>query len=314
MRDGRPVVLITGASGFVGRHLSPVLARQGWVVRRAVRRPSLNDDDVVIESIGSDTDWSSALEGVEAVVHLAARVHHPHEESSTELYRSVNTEGTLRLARCAGKAGVRQFIFVSTVLVHGRSNDGHAPFTERDVLTPQGIYGLSKAAAESGLKSLAQESDMSITVIRPPLVYGSGAKGNFALLARAVKLGIPLPFAAIRNHRAFLSVENLASFISRRLLKPDGKFEIFLVADAEQVSTPEFIRRLARAAGARPRLFPMPTSLLSGLLKISGRQEAHHSLIGSLELDLSRAAATGWRPEVTLDEGLQRALWTPDRA
>ncbi len=291
MRDGRPVVLITGASGFVGRHLSPVLAREGWLVRRAVRRPSLNDDDVVIESIGSDTDWSAALEGVEAVVHLAARVHHPHEESSTELYRSVNTEGTLRLARCAGKAGVRQFIFVSTVLVHGRSNDGHAPFTERDVLTPQGIYGLSKAAAESGLRSVAQESEMSITVIRPPLVYGSGAKGNFTLLVRAVKLGIPLPFAAIRNHRAF-----------------------FLVADAEQVSTPEFIRRLARAAGARPRLFPVPTSLLSGLLKISGRQEVHHSLIGSLELDLSKAASIGWRPEVTLDEGLQRALSTSDPA
>jgi UDP-glucose 4-epimerase len=313
MKDGRPVVLVTGASGFVGRHLSPVLAREGWLVRRAVRRPSLNDD-VVIESIRSDTGWSAALEGVEAVVHLAARVHHPREESMTELYRSVNTEGTLRLAHCAGKAGVRQFIFVSTVLVHGRSNDGRPPFTETDVLTPRGAYGLSKAAAESGLKRLAQESHMNITVIRPPLVYGSGARGNFASLARAVKLGIPLPFAAIDNHRAFLAVENLISFILRRLLKADEKFEIFLVADAEQVSTPEFIRRLARATGARSRLFPIPNPLLNALLTISGRQEIHHSLIGSLKLDLSKAAATGWRPEVTLDEGLQRALWTPDRA
>ena len=311
MRDGRPVVLVTGASGFVGRHLAPVLAREGWLVRRAVRRPSLSEDDVVIGSIGSDTDWSTALAGVEAVVHLAARVHLPREEYATELYRSVNTEGTLHLARCAGKAGVHQFIFVSTVLVHGRSNDGRPPFTENDILTPRGLYGLSKAAAESGLKNLAQESDMSITVIRPPLVYGSGAKGNFAMLARAVKLGIPLPFAAIDNHRAFLSVENLTSFISRRLSNPDGKFEIYLVADAEQVSTPEFIRRLAKAAGTRSRLFPMPASLLGALLTVSGRQEIHHSLMGSLELDLSKVASTGWRPEVTLDEGLQRALLTP---
>jgi UDP-glucose 4-epimerase len=309
--SARPVVLVTGASGFVGQHLSPVLARDGWAVRRAVRHSSSADDDVVIESIGAETDWSAALAGVEAVVHLAARVHHPHEEYASELYRTVNTEGTLHLARCAARAGVRQFIFVSTVLVHGRSNDGRAPFSEKDVLTPRGLYGLSKAAAEAGLRKLAQECDMRITVIRPPLVYGAGAKGNFAALVKSVRRGIPLPLAAIRNHRAFLSVENLASFISRRLSTPDGKFEVFLVADAEQVSTPEFIRRLAKAAGTEPRLFPMPTSLLSMLLTVSGRQEAHDSLIGSLELDLSKAASTGWRPEVTLDEGLQHALSGP---
>src|SRR5262249_41179303 len=145
---------------------------------------------------------------VDAVVHLAARVHHPHEEYATEIYQSVNTEGTLHLARCAAHAGVRQFIFVSTVLVHGRSNDGRAPFSEKDSLTPRGLYALSKAAAEAGLKELAQRVGMSITVVRPPLVYGSGAKGNFALLAKAVKRGIPLPFASIANQRAFLSVEN----------------------------------------------------------------------------------------------------------
>jgi len=310
LTGGSTVVLVTGASGFVGRHLSPVLARDGWAVRRAVRHSS-SPDDVVIESIGSETDWSAALAGVEAVVHLAARVHHPHEEYASELYRTVNTEGTLHLARCAARAGVRQFIFVSTVLVHGRSNDGRAPFSEKDVLTPRGLYGQSKAAAEAGLRRLAQECDMRITVIRPPLVYGSGAKGNFAALVKAVRRGIPLPFAAIRNHRAFLSVENLASFIARRLVTRDGKFEVFLVADAEQVSTPEFIRRLAKAAGTRPRLFPIPTPLLSMLLTVSGRQEAHDSLVGSLELDVSKAVSTGWRPEVTLDEGLQHALSAP---
>jgi UDP-glucose 4-epimerase len=305
--DRRPVVLVTGANGFVGRHLSPVLIRDGWIVRRAVRH-SPKAEDVQITSLGLDTDWSAALAGVDAVVHLAARVHRPHDEYATKLYHSVNTEGTLHLARCAAKAGVRRFIFVSTVLVHGRSNDGRAPFSEKDLLTPRGLYGMSKAAAEAGLKTLAREGDMAITVIRPPLVYGFGAKGNFALLAKAVMRGIPLPFAAIRNHRAFLAVENLASFISRSLQQPDSKFEIFLVADAEQVSTPEFIRRLARAAGTKSRLFPMPESLLGALFTLSGRQEARDSLIGSLELDLSKAASTGWRPKVTLDEGLQQAL------
>ena len=135
----------------------------------------------------------------------------------SKLYRDVNIDGTLHLARCAADAGVKQFIFVSTVLVHGRSNDGRAPFSENDILTPRGLYGMSKAAAEAGLRNIARESEMRITVIRPPLVYGSGAKGNFALLKKAVRRGIPLPFAGIDNHRAFLSVQNLSSFISQRL-------------------------------------------------------------------------------------------------
>jgi UDP-glucose 4-epimerase len=308
--ESRPVVLVTGASGFVGRHVVPALQRSGWSVRRAVRSPEGLPDEIVIESIGPETDWDAALAGVDAVVHLAARVHHKHEEHAVRLYRNVNIAGTLHLARCAATAGVRQFIFVSTVLVHGRSNDGRAPFSEDDILTPRGLYGMSKAAAEAGLKTLAHDSDMRISVIRPPLVYGAGAKGNFALLSRAVNVGFPLPFAAIRNQRAFLAVQNLASFILQRLTEPGSlsNFEIFLVADREQVSTPEFIERLAKAAGKRPLLFPMPPQLLGSVLSAIGRQDTHDSLIGSLELDISKALATGWQPEVSLDEGLRLAL------
>ncbi|WP_314955261.1 NAD-dependent epimerase/dehydratase family protein [Bradyrhizobium cosmicum] len=314
MSEHKPVVLVTGASGFVGRHVAPALAREGWSVRRAVRGPEGIDDEVVIESIGPDTDWTAALEGVDAVVHLAARVHHKHEEHAVQLYRNVNIAGTLHLARCAATAGVRQFIFVSTVLVHGRSNEGRAPFSENDILTPRGLYGMSKAAAEAGLRTLARDSDMKISVIRPPLVYGAGAKGNFALLTRAVNLGLPLPFAAIHNQRAFLAVQNLSSFILRRLAHPDpaSSFEIFLVADREQVSTPEFIERLAKAAGKNSRLFGMPPDLLSTLLSVMGRQDTHDSLIGSLELNLSKAIATGWQPQVSLDEGLRLALSTQE--
>jgi UDP-glucose 4-epimerase len=311
LTGSRPIVLVTGASGFVGQHIAPALAREGWTVRRVVRRSSRNDGEVLIEAIGPATDWRAALDGVEAVVHLAARVHHPHEEYAAEPYHLINTEGTLHLARCAAAAGVRHFLFVSTVLVHGRSNDGRAPFRESDILTPSGVYGVSKAAAETGLKVLSQESDMRVTVIRPPLVYGPGARGNFKSLVRAVELGIPLPFAAIRNQRAFLSVENLTSFILQRLSRADEKFDVFLLADDEQVSTPEFIERLAKAAGTTSRLFSIPPAILSALFKISGQRETRDSLIGSLELDVSKAAATGWRPQVTLDEGLRLA--TGDR-
>ena len=310
MSENKPVVLVTGANGFVGRHLTPALAREGWSVRRAVRSPHGSDDEVVIGSIGPETGWQAALEGVNAVVHLAARVHHAHETNAEQIYRDVNIAGTLHLARCAAAAGVRQFIFVSTVLVHGRCNDWREPFSEDDILTPRGLYGMSKAEAEAGLRAMSRDNDMNISVIRPPLIYGAGAKGNFALLTRAVDLGLPLPFAGIRNHRAFLAVQNLSSFILHRLSHPDptSNFEIFLVADREQVSTAEFIEHLAKASGKRPRLFAVPSALLGGLLKMIGRQNTRDSLIGSLELDISKALATGWQPPVSLDEGLQLAL------
>jgi UDP-glucose 4-epimerase len=308
MKNGKPLVLVTGASGFVGGHVAPLLQQEGWAVRRAVRKRSGLGDEVVVGSLGPTTDWSAALADVDAVIHLAARVHHQHEEHAVKVYRDVNIDGTLHLARSAVSNGVRQFIFVSTVLVHGRSNDGRAPFSENDILTPRGLYGMSKAAAEAGLRNIAEEDGMCVTVIRPPLVYGSGAKGNFAMLARAVKLGVPLPFAGINNYRAFLSVQNLASFISFRLQRTDKNFDVFLVADQEQVSTPDFIERLALAAGTKSRLFSMPTPFLSALLRMSGRQETRDSLMGSLVLDASKATAIGWKPPVSLDKGLRLAL------
>ena len=308
MTDARPVVLVTGAGGFVGRHLVPVLIGEGWRVRRAVRSLSGSDDEVLIGSIGRATDWQAALAGVEAVVHLAARVHHPGEEGAAELYRAVNTEGTLQLARCAVAAGVRRFVHVSTILVNGNSTDGRAPFREDDIPAPRGVYGSSKAAAESGLKQLAETVDTRIAVIRPPLIYGAGALGNFRLLVRAIQRGIPLPFGAIRNRRAFLGVENLASFIANRLSGADSKFDIFLVADEMQISTPEFVRQIARAAGSTARLVPVPVTALKVLLKMSGRSESRDSLIGSMEIDVSKVAATGWRPPIGMEEGLRRAV------
>jgi UDP-glucose 4-epimerase len=254
------------------------------------------------------TNWQEALIDADAVVHLAARVHHPNEEHAGDLYRNVNVDGTLHLARSAANVGVRQFIFVSTILVNGRSTDGRDPFSERDVLMPRGVYGKSKAAAETGLETMTHGSGMCITVVRPPLVYGAGARGNFKLLAQAVARGIPLPFASIHNRRAFLGVENLCSFIGQRLVRADRAFDVFLLADEEQVSTPEFITRLAKAEGARAFLLPMPIFVLNSMLKVTGRPEVRESIVGSLELDVSKAASTGWRPHVTLDQGLRQAV------
>jgi UDP-glucose 4-epimerase len=308
MKDGQLVVLLTGANGFVGRNLVPVLSANGMIVRRAVRKPSLEPNTVHINAIGPQTDWNAALSEIDAVVHLAARVHHPREEDAAEIYRSLNTEGTLHLARCAAKAGVRQFIHLSTVLVNGSSTDGRPPFRENDRLMPRGVYGMSKAAAEAGLEAMAKDMDMSVTVIRPPLIYGVGARGNFRLLVTAVQRGIPMPFGSIRNRRAFLGVGNLASFVVHRLTHAGHRFEVFLVADEENVSTPEFVGRIAKALGKKSRIVPLPLFALKALFRAIGRSEAYDSVAGSLEVDTSKALKTGWRPQLSLDEGLRNAL------
>lgn len=240
-------------------------------------------------------------------------MHHKNEEHAVQLYRNVNIAGTLHLARCAALAGVRQFIFVSAVLVHGRSNEGRAPLQRERRPDAARPLRMSKAAAEAGLRTLARGNDMKISVIRPPLVYGAGAKGNFALLTRAVALGLPLPFAAIRNQRAFLAVQNPASFILHRLGHPDPP------AISRSFWWPTGSRSQRRNSSrvwprrpARPRMFSVPPGVLGTLLGAMGRQDTHDSLIGSLELDISKALATDWQPQVSVDEGLRLALSAQD--
>ncbi|CAN7324135.1 NAD-dependent epimerase/dehydratase family protein [Bradyrhizobium sp. LjRoot220] len=311
MTATRPVVLVTGANGFVGRHLSVALEARGWTARRAQRVLSGGDHEVQIGAIGPQTDWRAALDGVAAVVHLAARVHHPNEENAGEIYRTINTEGTLQLARSAAAAGVQRFVYLSTILVNGATTEGREPFREEDDLKPRGVYGMSKVAAESGLAPIAAQTGMQVSIVRPPLIYGTGAAGNFQLLVKAVRRGVPLPFASIRNRRAFLGVQNLCSFIAHRLAAPGGNLETFLVADGEQVSTPEFVRQIAAAVGTSARLLPGPEPVLRWLLKLGGRAEAGDSLIGSLEIDMSKALASGWRPELSLEAGLRLAVGAP---
>jgi UDP-glucose 4-epimerase len=308
VKDGRPVVLITGASGFIGRNLAPVLGGNGWIVRRVVRKPPLGRDDVLIQSIDGATNWDVPLLDVDAVVHLAARVHHPDSDDKHDLYRSLNRDGTLRLAQCAAAAGIGHFIYMSTISVNGSKTNGHRPFREDDAPAPKGLYSISKSEAEQGLATLAKTTNLKITVIRPPLVYGPAAPGNFRRLLSAIRLGLPLPFAAIRNRRAFVSIDNLVSFIAFRLTHPERSFEVFLIADEEQVSTPEFARRVAKACGGRARLFPLPDIVLDMFFKLAKRPEFGDSILGSMEINVAKALESGWKPEVSLDQGLLNAV------
>jgi len=252
-----PIVLVTGADGFVGRHMVSALTRAGWRVRCAQRsaRPAISNADIVSGlELGSSTDWQAALNGVHAVVHLAGRAHKSKntQQRENDLYFSVNVEGTMQLARSAASAGVHKFIFLSSIAVNGSTTDGREPFSEQDSIAPNTVYGRTKAAAEQGLSDLATNGSISITAVRAPVIFGAGAVGNFGRLLSAVHAGVPLPFGLIKNRRAFLGIDNLTSFVQHRLSTPNSsQSEVFLLADNEQVSTPEFIRLLARASARR---------------------------------------------------------------
>ena len=306
-----PIILVTGANGFVGRHVVSALTQAGWHVRsaqRSVNSTSSTADLVTGLELGPSTNWQAALNGVQVVIHLAARAHRSKniQERERDLYFSINVDGTLQLARSALSAGVQEFIFLSSVAVNGSTTDGRAPFSEDDVPAPNTVYGRTKAAAEQRLSELAANGTMSITAIRAPMIYGAGATGNFGRLLSAVRSGVPLPFGLIKNRRAFLGIENLISFIQHRLsASASSRFEIFLVADNEQVSTPNFIRELARASARPARLLPVPIQLLRLPMNYLGLSDA---LIGSLEIDVGKAIATGWQCPLTMAEGLSRAV------
>ncbi len=305
------VVLVTGADGFVGRHMVSALIRAGWHVRCAQRSVGLTSSSVEILpglELGPSTNWQAALNGVQAVVHLAARAHRSEntQQREKDLYFSINVEGTMQLARSAITAEVQKFIFLSSIAVNGSTTDGRGAFSEHDCMAPNTVYGKTKAAAEHRLSDLAADGKMSITAIRAPMIYGAGAVGNFERLRSAVRSGVPLPFGLIKNRRASLGIDNLTSFVQHRLeTSNSSQFEVFLLADSEQVSTPEFIRLLARASTRPARLLPVPLPLLRVPMNYFGLNDA---LLGSLEMDVTKALATGWHPPFTLVEGLSRAV------
>lgn len=307
-------VLVTGANGFIGAHLCAYLAARDVPCRRAVRRPDdRGGDAAVVGDIDGTTDWSPALAGITAVVHLAARVHVLREEADDPLaaFRRVNMAGTAGLARQAAAAGVRRFILLSTIKVHGEETHAR-PFAPDDPPAPSDPYSISKLEAEEVLGQVARETGMEVVIIRPPLVYGRGVGGNFARLVRLVRQGWYLPLGSVRNRRSLVGVENLCSLITLCLTHPAAANTVLLVSDGRDASTPELIRFIAQACRVAPRLLPFPPRLLQLLARLCGREMEVRRLTGNLQVDSSQTSSLlDWNPPVSLEEGLRQSVSIP---
>jgi len=308
-------VLVTGSTGFVGRALMPTLTGRGHESREAVRhlkeKPDGRLSSFVVGNIDGTTVWSKALQSAEAVIHLAARVHVMRESAGDPLaeFRRLNIEGTLRLARQAAEAGVRRFIFLSTIGVNGNSTLHGKVFMPTDTPSPHDPYSMSKYEAEIGLHSIARSTGMEVVIIRPPLVYGANAPGNFGKLTRLIAKSLPLPLGSIDNLRSFVGIDNLVDFIVTCLEHPAAANETFMVSDGEDLSTPDLIRRMARAMNRPARLLPVPLWALQAGASLLGKGDAVQRLCGNLQVDISKARSLlGWVPPVSVDEGLRRAV------
>ena len=308
-------VLVTGASGFVGRTLIHTLSLRSHEIVAAMRAaPSDRDtpsNSVAIGDINATTNWSAALHGADAVVHLAARVHVMRDTAIDPLaeFRRVNTDGTLNLARQAAAAGVKRFIFLSSIGVNGNSTSQGKIFTENSASLPHDPYSVSKHEAEVGLRAISKSTGMEIVIIRPTLVHGSKAPGNFGKLTRLVSKGLPLPLASIDNRRSLVGIDNLVDFIVTCLEHPAAANETFLVSDGEDLSTPDLIRRMAHSMNRPARLLPVPKYVLMAAASMFGKRDMAQRLCGSLQVDISKSRTLlGWNPPVSVDEGLRRAV------
>ena len=311
-------VLVTGANGFVGSALCEQLRAQGTAVRAAVRIVSSSGDhspsvqSAGVGEIHAGTDWSAALAGVTHVVHLAARVHVMREKSRDPLadFRAVNTAGTVNLARQAAAAGARRFVYVSTIKVNGERTSGQS-FRADDNPQPEDAYALSKLEAEFALKEISQHSGLEVVIVRPPLVYGPGVKGNFLSMLRVIRQGWPLPLASCNNRRSLVGLTNLVSLLEKCVTHPAAAGQVFLAADGEDLSTPELLSRVARALGRKARLLPFPPAMLSLAASIAGRPGIYERLCGSLQVDAGKARELlGWTPPSSVDAELARtASW-----
>lgn len=304
-------VLVTGATGFVGTALVERLTADGVPVVAAVRRDAWigGAHTVAVGDIGPRTDWRAALAGVDRVVHLAARAHVTSDQSADPLFefRKVNVEGTLALARQAAAAGVQRVVFVSSIGVNGIRSE--RPFSETDTPVPVEPYAISKLEAEEGLMRLARQTGMEVVILRPPLVYGPDAPGNFGRLLKAVRRGVPLPLGAVRNNRrSLVALDNLVDLIAICIDYPAAANQVFLAGDGEDLSTSELLRRMAAAMGKPDRLLPVPENWLVLGFRLLGKGDLAQRLCGSLQVDISKAREQlGWNPPVSVDEGLRKA-------
>ncbi len=306
-------ILVTGASGFVGHMLCAELVRLGYPARAALRSPEkfevANCGIVKIASVDSATNWTGALREISCVIHLAARVHVMRDNASDSLaeFRKVNVQGTENLARQVARAGVKRLVYVSSIKVNGEATLGDVKFTEADTPAPHDPYGVSKWEAEQALRLVADETGLEIVIVRPPLVYGPGVKGNFAQMLKMLAKGIPLPLASVRNQRSLVYVENLVDALIICATHPAASGQTFLVSDGEDVSTFELLYQLGAAMRKPARLFLCPPVLLKLAGRLIGKSDQVERLLGSLRVDSGKIRRElNWNPPYTLREGLQK--------
>ncbi|NQV99376.1 MAG: SDR family oxidoreductase [Rhodospirillales bacterium] len=305
-------LLVTGASGFVGQHLCRALTKRGHRVTAAVRASATPEtaavaQRVVVGDIGPDTDWSAALVGQQAIFHLAARAHVMAETTADPepLYHRVNVEGTANLLAQAKSAGVVRIIFLSSIKVNGEQTTTH-PFTEAMAAAPQDAYGRTKRDAELLLE---RDPELVATIIRAPLVYGPGVKGNFLKLLGLCDRGWPLPIGRIANQRSLIYLDNLVDALILSLEHAKSAGQTFLVSDGEDVSTPELFERTAVALGKPSRLLPVPLSVLRLAGLLTGKSATIDRLCGSLQIDNRHICQQlGWKPPVSLQQGLDKTV------
>ena len=308
--------LVTGASGFVGRALCVEMLRLGLPVRAAVRADGVERIPrgcaiARIDELSAATDWSEALRGVGTVIHLAARVHVMHENARDPLaeFRKTNVEATVHLARQAVERGVRRLVFVSSIKVNGEATEGARRYSEADAPAPVDAYGISKWEAEKALQQIAAETGIEVVVLRPPLVYGPGVKGNFASMLGVLRRGVPLPLASVSNGRSLVYVGNLVDALLRCATHPDAAGQTYLVSDGEELSTPNLLRRLGEALGRPARLWPCPPALLLATARLLGRGAQMERLLGSLRVDDRKIRRElGWAPPYSVADGLKATV------
>ena len=301
------MILLTGASGFIGRTLSSKLGNIARnVLRDGVHSGLHRRNYFYIDALSAHTKWTGAFEDVQTVVHLAARAHILDDRSPDPLqaFRDINLDATVHLAKQAALHGVKRFVFLSSIGVNG--NQSTHPFTEEDPPRPEEPYALSKWEAEVALRTVGQETGMEIVIIRPPLVYGPHAPGNFGRLTQAVCKSYPLPLGAVHNKRSLVALENLTDFIILCTHHPRAANEIFLISDDQDISTTQLLRFMAKALGKPLCLWPVPPLMMKLGATLVGKRAAAIKLLGSLQIDCSKAKSMlGWKPVVTVQDQLE---------
>ena len=304
-------VVLTGANGFIGKRLAQTLALNPEINLTASVRSWVDIPDakvVEVESLGLDTNWSEVISNQDVVIHTAGYSSISKKMSLDEFYK-VNVSATLELANQAALAGVKRFIFISSIKVNGETTSLGKPFTSKCKPNPQNHYSISKWKAEIGLKKLAKKTKMEIVIIRSPLVYGPNVKGNFFAMLNLIYKGVPLPFSSIRNKRSLIALDNLVDLIITCIKHPRAGNHTFLAGDGQDVSTPELLEVFSQVAGLSIRLFPFPTSLLMFALTVIGKRSISQRLFYSLQVDIdSTCKILDWHPPLSLEEGLSKCL------